>query len=310
MGILDRIKEGLKKTKDILFTDVRDLIKSKNLDSITPEFWENLESKLLTADVGVNITKHIITVLQNAIKKKDPNLIWKYIEDELVSLLSIPYSYSDKYFPLNNKLQGFPLVVMVIGVNGTGKTSFIAKLANYYKNKGLSVILGAGDTYRAAAIEQLTHWAEKLGVPIVKQNMGSDSAAVAYDTITSSISKNIDVAIIDTAGRLHNKTNLIQELQKVEKVIKKHHLELPQEKILILDATYGQNSIQQTKVFTEAINITSVAVTKMDTTFKAGFVFSITSTLGIPIKFITFGEDLLDIQPFEPRQFVKNLLEE
>ncbi len=310
MGLINKIKEGLKKTRDILFTDVRDLIKGKNIENISPDFWERLEEKLLVSDVGVNITRHIISTLQNAVKKKDPKLIWNEVERELVSLLSIPYSYDEKFFPLKNDVKDFPLVVMVVGVNGTGKTSFIAKLANYYKEKNLSVILGAGDTYRAAAIEQLTYWAEKLSIPIVKQNMGSDSAAVAFDTINSAISKKIDVAIIDTAGRMHNKNNLIQELQKVEKVIKKHHIELPQEKILILDATYGQNSIQQTKIFTEAINITGVAVTKMDTTFKAGFVFSITSSLGIPIKFMTFGENIDDIQPFEPKEFVKNLLED
>ncbi|MCS6955169.1 MAG: signal recognition particle-docking protein FtsY [Candidatus Calescibacterium sp.] len=309
MGIINRIKEGLKKTRDILFTDIRDLIKGKTADNISAEFWDNLEEKLLIADVGVNITKHIITLLQNAIKKKESVVMLQEIEKELVNLLEIPFFYDEKYFPLRNIITGYPLVVMVVGVNGTGKTSFIAKLASYYKNKGLSVVLGAGDTYRAAAIEQLVHWAEKLSIPIVRQSMGSDSAAVAYDTISSAISKNIDVAIIDTAGRMHNKNNLIQELQKVEKVIKKHHLEMPQEKILILDATYGQNSIQQTKVFTEAINITSVAVTKMDTSFKAGFIFSITSTLGVPIKFITFGETLEDIQPFNAKEFVKNLLE-
>ncbi|MFN4220071.1 MAG: signal recognition particle-docking protein FtsY [bacterium] len=308
MSIIRRIKEGLKKTKEILFTDVRDLINRKNFEEISEDFWENLEVKLLTADVGVNITSHIINVLRNAVKKKDKKSFLEEVEKELVSLLDIPYYSEEKYFPLKNGVKGYPLVVMVVGVNGTGKTSFIAKLANYYINRGLSVILGAGDTYRAAAIEQLSYWAEKLKIPIVKQNIGSDSAAVAFDTVSSAISKNVDVAIIDTAGRMHNKKNLIQELQKVEKVIKKHSLDLPQEKILILDATYGQNSIQQTKVFTEAINITGVGITKMDTTFKAGFIFSITSTLGIPIKFITFGEDLEDIQPFNPKEFVDNLL--
>ncbi|MEN3015221.1 MAG: signal recognition particle-docking protein FtsY [bacterium] len=308
MSIIDRIKEGLRKTKEILFTDVRELIKGKNVEEITPEFWENLESKLIVADVGVNLSRHIVNTLQNITKKKDRSKVWEEIEKELVSLLSIPYTYDDKHYPLKNHLEGYPLVIMVVGVNGTGKTSFIAKLANYYKSKGLSVILGAGDTYRAAAIEQLSFWAEKLSIPIVKQGMGADSAAVAYDTISSAISKNINVAIIDTAGRMHNKTNLMQELQKVERVIKKHHLELPQEKILILDATYGQNSIQQTKVFADVISLTSVAVTKIDTSFKAGFIFSITSTLGIPIKFITFGEKIEDIQPFNPTEFVKNLL--
>ncbi|MFN3477914.1 MAG: signal recognition particle-docking protein FtsY [bacterium] len=308
MSIIKRIKEGLKKTKEILFTDIRDLINRKNFEEITEDFWENLEVKLLTADVGVNITSHIINVLRNAAKKKDKKSFLEEVEKELVSLLNIPYYSEEKYFPLKNVVKGYPLFVMVVGVNGTGKTSFIAKLANYYINRGLSVILGAGDTYRAAAIEQLSYWAEKLKIPIVKQNIGSDSAAVAFDTVNSAISKNIDVAIIDTAGRMHNKKNLIQELQKVEKVMKKHSLDLPQEKILILDATYGQNSIQQTKVFTEAINITGVSITKMDTTFKAGFIFSITSTLGIPIKFITFGESLEDIQPFNPKEFVDNLL--
>lgn len=310
MSIINRIREGLKKTREILFTDIRDLIKRKNVENISPDFWDQLEEKLIIADVGVNITKHIVNVLKNATKKKDQSSIWQEIEKELVSLLEIPYIYDQKYFPLRNPLEGYPLVIMVVGVNGTGKTSFIAKLANYYKTMGLSVILGAGDTYRSAAIEQLSHWAEKLSIPIVKQNIGADSAAVAYDTVNSAISKNIDIAIIDTAGRMHNKNNLIQELQKVQRVIKKHHVEMPQEKILILDATYGQNSIQQTKVFAEAINITSVCVTKMDTSFKAGFVFSITSTLGVPIKFITFGEKLEDIQPFNPRDFVRNLLED
>lgn len=308
MGIINKLKEGLKKTKEILFADVRDLIGGKKIDNLSPSFWEDLEAKLLTADVGVNVTNHIINLLQNTVKKKNHESILGEIEKELISLLDIPYSWDEKYFPLKNDVNNYPLVVMVVGVNGTGKTSFIAKLANYYKTKGLSVIVGAGDTYRAAAIEQLTYWAEKLDIPIVKQGMGADSAAVAFDTISSAISKNMDVAIIDTAGRMHNKKNLIQELQKMERVIKKHSLDLPQEKILILDATYGQNSIQQTKVFTEAINITSVAVTKIDTSFKAGFIFSITSTLGIPIKFITFGEKVEDIQPFNPKEFVSNLL--
>ncbi len=310
MSIINRIKEGLKKTKEILFTDVRDLIKKREAIVLDSNFWEDLESRLLVADVGVNITKHIINVMQKSLKTKDYSSAWQEIEKELVSLLDIPYYWDEKYFPLRNEISGYPLVIMVVGVNGTGKTSFIAKLANYYKNKGLSVILGAGDTYRAAAIEQLSHWADRLSLPIVKQNIGADSAAVAYDTINSAISKNIDVAIIDTAGRLHNKSNLMKELQKIEKVIKKHSPDLPQEKILILDATYGQNSIQQTKVFTDAINLTSVAITKLDTSFKAGFIFSITSTLGIPIKFITFGENLEDIQPFNPKEFVNALLQD
>ncbi len=309
MSILNKLKEGLKKTKELLFTDIRDLIKTKEVEKITPEFWDNLEEKLIKADVGVNITNSIINNLKNIVKKiKDDNKAIQEIEKDLVMLLSIPYDSDEDYYPLSNKVNEYPLVILVVGVNGTGKTSFIAKLANYYLSKSKSVIIGAGDTYRAAAIEQLEFWANKLNVPIVKQNLGADSAAVAYDTINSAIAKNINIVIIDTAGRMHNKYNLIQELQKIEKVIKKHHLELPQEKILILDATYGQNSIQQTKVFTEAIKLTGVAITKLDTSSKAGFIFSITTNLGIPIKFITFGENLDDIQPFEPSQFVKNLL--
>lgn len=309
MSILNKLKEGLKKTKELLFTDVRDLIKTKQIDKITPEFWENLEEKLIKADVGANIANSIVNNLKNVVKKiKDDNQVINEIEKDLVMLLSIPYETGDTYYPLVNKVTNYPLVVLVVGVNGTGKTSFIAKLANYYLSKNLSVIIGAGDTYRAAAIEQLDIWAKRLNVPIVKQSIGADSAAVAYDTVNSAIAKNINIAIIDTAGRMHNKNNLIQELQKIEKVIKKHHLELPQEKILILDSTYGQNSIQQTKVFTEAIKLTAVAITKLDTSSKAGFIFSITSNLGIPIKFITFGENVEDIQPFDPSQFVKNLL--
>jgi len=308
-SLINKLKEGLKKTRDILFTDVRDLMKGKINVSVSSDFWEKLEERLITADVGPNLTSYIITNLQNALKNKTFDVVKEKIEKELISLLSVPYSYDEDLFPLKNPVKGYPLVIMVVGVNGTGKTSFIAKLANYYKEKGFSVILGAGDTYRAAAIEQLTFWAEKLSIPIVKQNIGSDSAAVAYDTVHSAISKNIDIAIIDTAGRMHNKNNLIQELQKIEKVIKKHHLELPQEKILVLDSTYGQNSIHQTKVFTEAINITAVTITKIDTSFKAGFVFSITSNLGVPIKFITFGENIDDIQVFKPEEFVSTLLE-
>ncbi|MGB9638831.1 MAG: signal recognition particle-docking protein FtsY [bacterium] len=309
MSILNKLKEGLKKTKELLFTDIRDLIKTKEVDKITPEFWDNLEEKLIKADVGVNIANSIVNNLKNIVKKiKDDSKAIEEIEKDLIMLLSIPYETDDIYYPLVNKIKGYPLVVLVVGVNGTGKTSFIAKLANYYLSKNLSVIIGAGDTYRAAAIEQLEIWAKRLNIPIVKQNLGADSAAVAYDTVNSAIAKNVNVAIIDTAGRMHNKNNLIQELQKIEKVIKKHHLELPQEKILILDSTYGQNSIQQTKVFTETIRLTGVGITKLDTSSKAGFIFSITTNLGIPIKFITFGENLEDIQPFDPKQFVKNIL--
>jgi len=308
-SLINRFREGLKKTRDILFTDVRDLIKGKINVTVSTDFWDSLEEKLITADVGPNLTNYIITNLKSALKNKNFDVVDQKIRKELVSLLSIPYPYDDNFFPLRNTVKGYPLVIMVVGVNGTGKTSFIAKLANYYKSKGFSVILGAGDTYRAAAIEQLTFWAEKLSIPIVKQNIGADSAAVAYDTVSSALAKNINVAIIDTAGRMHNKSNLIQELQKIERVIKKHHLELPQEKILILDSTYGQNSIEQTRVFTEAINITSVAITKIDTSFKAGFVFSITSNLGVPIKFVTFGENIDDIQVFNPEEFVNNLIE-
>lgn len=309
MSILNKLKEGLKKTKELLFTDIRDLIKTKEVDKITPEFWDNLEEKLIKADVGVNIANSIVNNLKNMVKKiKDDSKAIEEIEKDLIMLLSIPYEIDDIYNPLVNKIKGYPLVVLVVGVNGTGKTSFIAKLANYYLSKNLSVIIGAGDTYRAAAIEQLEIWAKRLNIPIVKQNLGADSAAVAYDTVNSAIAKNVNIAIIDTAGRMHNKNNLIQELQKIEKVIKKHHLELPQEKILILDSTYGQNSIQQTKVFTEAIRLTGVAITKLDTSSKAGFIFSITTNLGIPIKFITFGESIEDIQPFDPKQFVKNIL--
>ena len=309
MNILNKLKEGLKKTKELLFTDIKDLIKFKEVDKIDDTFWNNLEEKLIKADVSVNIATSIINNLKNVLKKvKDNYKIMEEIEKDLTMLVSIPYDTDSKYYPLLNRVSGYPLVVLVVGVNGTGKTSFIAKLANYYLSRSMKVIIGAGDTYRAAAIEQLEIWANRLNVPLVKQKLGADSAAIAYDTVNSAISKNIDVAIIDTAGRMHNKHNLIQELQKIERVIKKHNVELPQEKILILDATYGQNSIQQTKVFTEAIRLTGVTVTKLDTSSKAGFIFSITTNLGIPIKFITFGENIEDIQPFEPSQFIKNLL--
>ena len=311
---MDALRKGLKKTRDILFSDVKDLIRGRITErlELPADFWQQLEERLIVADVGVSKTAELVDILKRELKGKklrSEKELWEVIRKQLRTLIDIPTIESDSpYWPLRAPASGLPLVVLVLGVNGTGKTSFIAKLARYYQQRGLSVLLGAGDTYRAAAIEQLVALAQKLGVPVIKQQRGADSAAVAFDTANAARARGINVAIIDTSGRMHTKHNLMQELQKIERVLAKVHPDFPQESLLVLDGTFGQNAIYQARAFTSAVKVTGIVVTKLDSSSKAGFVFNITSSLGIPIKFLTVGEKLEDLVVFNPDEFVAALV--
>jgi fused signal recognition particle receptor len=265
---------------------------------------EELEGALLSADVGLSATEEIIATLKKASPDSD---LREVLKSEVVRLLSLSYTRtptpdtSDPPGPL-------PWVIVVIGVNGTGKTTTIAKLAKRYKDEGKKVLIAAGDTYRAAAVEQLGVWAQRAGVDLIESRMGQDPAAVAYDAVAGARSRGAEVLIIDTAGRLHTKSNLMEELVKVKRVVAKHNPGFPQEVLLVLDATTGQNAISQAKLFTGAVGVTGIALTKLDGTAKGGIVIAIAKELGIPVKYIGVGEKLDDLADFDPAAFAEALI--
>ena len=302
------LDQGLAKTKESFFQKVAKSIVGKS--TVDDEVLDNLEETLITSDVGVDTTLKIIEKLQERIRRD------KYIStSELNSILRAEVAQllrkSADGFPkdFDAELPKKPYVILVVGVNGVGKTTTIAKLAYQYKLAGKSVMLGAADTFRAAAVEQLMLWAERVEVPIVQQGMGADPASVAYDTLQSALAKQSDVVIIDTAGRLHNKVGLMNELSKIRKVMQKLVPDAPHEVLLVLDASTGQNAIEQARQFTQATDVNALALTKLDGTAKGGVIIGISDQFNIPVRYIGLGEKMTDLQLFNPEEFVDSLFE-
>ena len=302
MGFFEKLKEGLKKTKEAVFKQVTSLFSRYTV--IDDDLYEELEEILITSDVGVGTTEQILESLQEAVRRDkitEP-------EDARLALMKILAEMIGEGEPLN--LSTSPAVVLVIGVNGVGKTTSIAKIANLLKKDGKKVILAAADTFRAAAIDQIAVWADRVGVELVRHDEGSDPASVVYDAITAAKSRHADVLIVDTAGRLHNKKNLMDELAKINRVISRELPDAARETLLILDATTGQNAVIQASEFKNAADITGLVLTKLDGTAKGGIVFSIKRELDIPVKFIGVGEQMEDLQVFHADEFVRAMFEE
>ena len=302
------LDNGLAKTKESLFQKITKSILGKS--TVDDTVLDNLEETLITSDVGVETTLKVIDRLQERIKRDkyiSTSELNSILRAEIAQLLRQPQNDfpSDFEAPLPHT----PYVILVVGVNGVGKTTTIAKLAFRYKQAGRNVMLGAADTFRAAAVEQLMLWADRVGVPIVQQGMGADPAAVAYDTLQSALSKQSDVVIIDTAGRLHNKIGLMNELTKIKKVMQKLVPDAPHEVLLVLDASTGQNAIEQARQFTQATEVNALALTKLDGTAKGGVIIGISDQFKIPVRYIGLGEKMTDLQIFNPDDFVDSLFE-
>ena len=301
MGLFKKIKEGLKKTRDSVVGQIDSMLKS--FTKIDEELFEELTELLVMGDVGVTTAEQITDELRDRVKKegiKDPAEIKHLLEDVVADMLR-----GDEELKINTK----PSIILVIGVNGVGKTTTIGKLANNLRNQGKSVLLAAADTFRAAAIEQLEVWADRSGCQIVKQNEGSDPAAVIFDAISAAKARNTDVIICDTAGRLHNKKHLMDELAKIGRVIDRELPNADKEFLLVLDATTGQNAVNQAEQFSKATGITGIVLTKLDGTAKGGVVLAIKNGLGIPVKYIGVGEQIDDLQEFVPEDFSKALFD-
>ena len=301
----ESLDQGLEKTKQGFFERISKVIIGKT--TVDDALLDELEEALIGADVGVDTTLSLIERIQERVKKEkyvSTSELNKILHDEIVSLLVDAPSDQMGFQPPANKK---PYVILVVGVNGVGKTTTIGKLAHQYKQAGNQVILGAGDTFRAAAVDQLTIWSERVGVSIVKQNMGSDPSAVAFDTVQSAIAKNADVVIIDTAGRLHNKVHLMDELNKIMRVIQKQLPDAPHEVLLVLDGSTGQNALEQAKQFMAVTNVNALAITKLDGTAKGGVVLAIAHQCKIPVKYIGVGEQIQDLVLFDKNEFVDSL---
>lgn len=303
-----KLKDGLTKTRDTLFSKVATLVSSKKV--IDDEMLDRLEEILISGDVGVDTTVLILDNIKARVKQEKIETSDRLIEllkDEIARVLLVNGSPDKSEILLPDGPR--PHVIMVVGVNGVGKTTTIGKLANVYKGKGYKVIVGAADTFRAAANEQLEIWAQRAGVDIIRQPHGADPASVAFDSLSSAISHKADVVIIDTAGRLHTKINLMEELKKMRRVLDKRLAGAPHEVLLVLDATTGQNALQQVKQFTFAVEVTGIVLTKLDGTAKGGIVLAISHELKMPVKFIGVGEQIDDLQVFDRRAFVDALFE-
>lgn len=300
------LNKGLEKTKESVFKKLSRAVIGKS--RIDDEVLDNLEEVLISSDVGVETTLRIIERIQKKVSREkymNAGELDHILKSEIASLLEENQTSDNPGF--EDTLPASPYIIMVVGVNGVGKTTTIGKLAYHFKKAGKKVILGAADTFRAAAVDQLTIWAERVGVEIVKQSMGSDPASVAYDTISSAISRGADVAIIDTAGRLHNKVNLMNELTKIRKVMQKLIPEAPHEILLVLDGSTGQNAFEQAKQFTRATEVNALALTKLDGTAKGGVVIGISDQFRIPVRYIGIGEKMEDLQVFNREAFVDAL---
>ncbi|MGN0477599.1 MAG: signal recognition particle-docking protein FtsY [Ruminococcus sp.] len=301
MGLFKKIKDGLKKTRDSVVGQIDSMLKS--FTKIDEELFEELTELLVMGDVGVTTAEQITNELRDRVKKegiKDPAEIKHLLEEVVADMLR-----GDEELKINTK----PSIILVIGVNGVGKTTTIGKLANNLRKQGKSVLLAAADTFRAAAIEQLEVWADRSGCDIVKQNEGSDPAAVIFDAISAAKARNTDVIICDTAGRLHNKKHLMDELAKIGRVIDRELPDADKEFLLVLDATTGQNAVNQAEQFSKATGITGIVLTKLDGTAKGGVVLAIKNGLGIPVKYIGVGEQIDDLQEFVPEDFSKALFD-
>ncbi len=314
MGILnffskdkkETLDQGLAKTKESVFSKITRAVAGKS--KVDEEVLDNLEEVLISSDVGVETTLRIIERIENRVSKDkyvNTSELNSILKEEIASLLSENNSASAMDF--DNPLPHKPYVIMVVGVNGVGKTTTIGKLAYQFKKAGKKVYLGAADTFRAAAVEQLVIWGERAGALVIKQKMGSDPASVAYDAISSAKANNADVVIIDTAGRLHNKVNLMNELTKIKNVMQKIVPDAPHEVLLVLDGSTGQNAFEQAKQFTLATSVSALAITKLDGTAKGGVVIGISDQFKIPVKYIGLGEGMEHLQVFDRKEFVESL---
>lgn len=302
----ESLNKGLEKTKESVFYKLSRVVVGKS--KVDDEVLDNLEEVLISSDVGVTTTLSIIKRIEARVQKDkylNTSELNSILKEEIVTLLEKNHTESD--FDFSSDLRNTPYVIMVVGVNGAGKTTTIAKLAYQFKAAGKKVMMGAADTFRAAAIDQLQIWADRVGVPIIKQQMGSDPASVAYDTLKSAVSEKTDVVIIDTAGRLHNKINLMTELSKIKRVMEKVVPDAPHEVLLVLDGSTGQNAFEQAKQFTAATNVNALAITKLDGTAKGGVVIGISDQFNIPVKYIGVGEKLEDLLIFNRFDFVDSL---
>ena len=305
----ETLDQGLSKTKESVFSKLTRAVAGKS--KVDEEVLDNLEEVLVSSDVGVETTLRIIERIEERVSKDkylNTSELNKILKEEIAALLAENNSGQPTGF--DDKLPATPYVIMVVGVNGVGKTTTIGKLAYQFKKAGKKVYLGAADTFRAAAVEQLVIWGERVGVPVVKQKMGADPASVAYDTLASAKANNADVVIIDTAGRLHNKINLMNELTKIRNVMQKITPDAPHEILLVLDGSTGQNAYEQAKQFTLATDVNAIAVTKLDGTAKGGVVIGISDQFKIPVKYIGLGEGMEDLQVFHRKEFVDSLFGE
>ena len=305
----EKLDKGLEKSKDGFLSKMSRAVAGK--DSVDEEVLDELEEVLVTSDVGVDTTLKVITRIEARVAKDKylgTSELKKILREEIAGLLDESESGNATEFEIPK--MDVPYVIMVVGVNGVGKTTTIGKLANQYKKKGFNVMIGAADTFRAAAVDQVKIWGERTGVPVVSQGMGADPASVAFDTLSSAVANNIDIVIIDTAGRLHNKINLMNELSKIKNVMKKVIPDAPHDVMLVIDGSTGQNAFEQAKAFTLATEVTSLAVTKLDGTAKGGVVIGVSDQFKIPVKFIGVGEGIDDLQVFNKREFVDSLFGE
>lgn len=302
----ETLDNGLQNTKTSVFSKIAHAIAGKT--KVDEEVLDNLEDVLITSDVGVDTTLDIIHNIEARVARDkyvgtaELNTILK---EEIINLLAINPDENNEGFEIPKADR--PYVILVVGVNGVGKTTTIAKLAYQFKEEGKKVILGAADTFRAAAIEQLSIWGERIGVPVIKQQMGADPASVAYDTLSHATAEKADVVIIDTAGRLHNKIGLMNELAKIKKVMQKIDVNAPDQVLLVLDGSTGQNAFEQAKQFVKATEVTALAITKLDGTAKGGVVIGISHQMKVPVKYIGLGEKMTDLQPFNRKEFVESL---
>ncbi|MCP3940870.1 MAG: signal recognition particle-docking protein FtsY [Desulfobacteraceae bacterium] len=300
--MFSRLKTGLSKTRAVLNTDINELfVAAKKIDE---DLFEELEELLVTSDLGMDITMEMMERIRKKAKRlKTADELKQVLKDELIALFpDIPPLFAE---PISVK----PHVIMMVGVNGTGKTTTLGKLAMKYTRQGQKVLIAAADTFRAAAIEQVEVWANRAGATIVRHKEGADPAAVAYDAMEAAIARNIDIVLVDTAGRLHTQKNLMEELKKIKRSINKKFEGAPHEVLMVLDATTGQNAISQAKTFHKAVKITQIALTKLDGTAKGGIVAAIASTMDIPISYIGVGEEIDDLQEFNSKQFINALFD-
>ena len=297
MGFFKKIIDGLKKTQQNIGFKLKQLFKVGVFDD---DFFDDLETLLLSSDIGATATLEIVDLLRDRLEEEkitDPDQAMAELKDILMDMLQTdPFEIES------------PAIIMVVGVNGVGKTTTIGKLASQFKNQGKSVVIAAADTFRAAASEQLEIWADRAGVRIIKHQEGSDPAAVVFDALSSAKSRKTDVILIDTAGRLHNKVNLMEELKKINRVISREYPEAQRKNLIVLDATTGQNALQQVELFNDAVNIDSIALTKLDGTAKGGVVIAIREKFGIPVDFIGVGEGIDDLMMFDAESFVEGIL--